>query len=144
MMRIIFFCLAACLLFLSSFHSFPGDENLPKTITRTLDQAKGKTVENTVILIDCYTSREDIIQTCNFLAKENVQLTFSSLIIGKTFLGLVGKQRIRIAEGMIKLPNGSSQSFKAGGITAFRVIKIQYSNDPILQTSQIEMVEVKG
>jgi hypothetical protein len=99
-------------------------------------------VEKTVILLDGNTSREELIQTCSFLAKENVQLTFDKLTIGKSFLGLIGKQRIRIAEGMIKLANGSSQRFKAGGATGFRFIKIQYLNNILPESSQIEMIEI--
>ncbi|HZH36276.1 MAG TPA: hypothetical protein VEX65_03320 [Flavisolibacter sp.] len=132
----------ACLIFLSSFMSKPGDEKLPKTITRISTLVEGKNVEKTVILLDGNTSREELIQTCNFLAKENVQLTFDKLTIGKSFLGLIGKQRIRIAEGMIKLANGSSQRFKAGGATGFRFIKIQYLTNILPESSQIEMIEI--
>jgi hypothetical protein len=131
-----------CLILLSSFTSKPGDEKLPKTITRVSTLVEGKNVEKTVILLDGNTSREELIQTCNFLAKENVQLTFDKLTIGKSFLGLIGKQRIRIAEGMIKLANGSSQRFKAGGATGFRFIKIQYLNNILPESSQIEMIEI--
>jgi hypothetical protein len=129
------------IIFLSSFISKPVDEKQPKTITRTSSLVNGKEVETTLIKLDRNTSREDLIHTCNFLAKENVQLTFDKLTIGKSFLGLVGKQRIRIAEGEIKLPNGSSQRFKAGGITSFRFLKIQYSNNAATESSQIEMIE---
>jgi len=99
-------------------------------------------VEKTVILLDGKTSREDLIHTCGFLANENVQLTFDKLIIGKSFLGLIGKKRIRIAEGKIKLSNGLSQSFKAGGATSFKYIKIQYSNIVAIKSAQIEMIEI--
>jgi hypothetical protein len=132
------------LIVLSSFTSNPASENLPKTITKTTTFIDGKKVEKTVILLDGSTSREDIIHTCNFLAKENVQLTFDKLSIGKSFLGLIGKQRIRIAEGIIKLSNGSSQKFKAGGATSFRFIKIQYSSYPLPELSRIEMIEIVG
>ena len=130
------------MMLLSSFISRPSDEKLPKTITKTSITVNGKKVEKTAILLDKSTSREDLIHTCNFLAQENVQLTFDKLTIGKSFLGLVGKQRIRIAEGMIKLANGSSQRFKAGGATGFRSIKIQYANHMLPASSQIEMIEV--
>jgi hypothetical protein len=132
------------LIVLSSFISSPTNENLPKTLTRNSTLIDGKKVERTVILLNGNTSREDVIHTCNFLAKENVQLTFEKLSIGRSFLGLIGKQRIRIAEGKIKLPNGSSQKFKAGGVTSFRFIKIQYMNNSLPELSGIEMIESVG
>jgi hypothetical protein len=127
---------------LSSFISKPNDEKQPKTITRTSTLVDGKKVEKTVILLDGNTSREDLIHTCSFLAQENVQLTFDKLTIGKRFLGIVGKQRIRMAEGKIKLANGSSQRFKAGGATSFKFIKIEYTNNLSMESSQIEMIEI--
>lgn len=130
------------LIVLSSFASGPANEKLPKTITKITTLIDGKKVDKTVILLDGSTSREDLIHTCNFLAKENVQLTFDKLSIGKSFMGLLGKQRIRMAEGMIKLSNGSSQRFKAGGATSFRSIKIQYLSNPLPESSQIEMIEI--
>lgn len=142
-MRKDFFLMAlGCMIFLNSFISRPDDGKLPKTITKTSTTINGKKVEKTAILLDGRTSREDLIHTCQFLAQENIQLTFAKLTIGKSFLGLVGKQRIRIAEGMITLSNGSSQRFKAGGATGFRSLKIQYSNHVLPESSQIEMIEV--
>lgn len=137
-----FFFAFGFVFFFSSFFSIPNNEKQPKTVTKTSTLIDGKKVETTVVLLDGNTSREDLIQTCNFLAKEQVQLTFDKLTIGKSFLGLIGKQRIRIAEGKIKLLNGSSQNFKAGGATSFKFIKIQYSNNVSVNVSQIEMIEI--
>jgi len=120
----------------------PNDEKQPNTIPRTSMFINGTKVEKTVILLDGKTSREDLVHTCNFLAHEYVQLTFDKLIIGKSFLGLIGKNRIRIAEGKIKLSNGLSESFKAGGATSFKLIKIQYSNNETKQSSQIDIIEI--
>jgi hypothetical protein len=131
-----------CFFFLSSFVNPFSDSSQPKTITRTTSLVNGKEIEKTIILLDGTTSREDLIKTCNFLAQENVQLTFDKLSIGKSFLGLVGRSRIRIAEGQIKLADGSLQEFKAGGPFSFKYIKIQYTNDVALNTSQIEMIEI--
>ena len=139
-----FFFAFACVLFFSSFISKPADENKPKTITKSATLVDGKKVEKTIILLDGSTSREDLIHTCNYLAQENVQLTFEKLTIGRSFLGLVGKQRIRIAEGKIQLPNGASQSFKGGGVTSFKSIKIQYSNNLSKAASTIEMIEISN
>ncbi len=75
-----------------------SDEKQPKTITRTSTLVGGTKVEKSIILLDGSTSREDVIHTCSFLAQEDVQLTFDKLTIGKSFLGLLGKQRIRIAK----------------------------------------------
>ena len=130
------------LFFLSSFTNNNTHGKQPASITRTTKLVNGNEVEKTVILLDRNTSREDVIYTCGFLANENVQLTFDKLIIGKSFLGLVGKNRIRVAEGTIKLSNGSSQTFKAGGAFSFKTIKIQYSNTVATKSSQIEMVEI--
>ena len=130
------------LIVLSSFASSLPNEFLPKTITRNATLVDGKKVERTVILLDGSTSREDVIQTCNFLAKENVQLNFDKLSIGKSFLGLFGKQRLQIVEGKITLPNGASQSFKAGGPASFKFLKIQYVSNPVPESSQIEMIEI--
>ncbi|HEX2536119.1 MAG TPA: hypothetical protein VHK69_20405 [Chitinophagaceae bacterium] len=131
-----------CLLFFCSFASRPDNEKQPGTITRTEALVDGKKLEKTVILLDGSTSREDLIHTCQFLAGENVQLTFDKLSIGRSFLGLAGKQRIRVAEGTIRLANGAAQSFKAGGITSFRFIKIQYTKDLAGETAQLEMIEI--
>lgn len=142
MRKKLFFFTLGIVFILSSFISKPGGEKQPKTITRTSMQVNGKEVKKTVILLDGNTSREDLIQTCSFLAHENVQLTFNKLTIGKSFLGLIGKNRIRIAEGKLELSNGTSQRFKAGGATSFKFIKIQYSDNAVTESSQIEMIEV--
>lgn len=139
-----YFIISLCLVLLTSFGSRPNNDSLPKTLTRTSALVDGRIVETTVILLDGNTSREELIYTCNFLAKENVQLIFDKLSIGRSFLGLVGKQRIRVAEGMIQLPNGKSQRFKAGGITSFRYLKIQYVKSEAPEQSRIEMVEKVG
>ena len=131
-----------CVFFLSSFVSTGTHEKHPNTITRVSNLVDGKKIETTIILLDGTTSREDLIATCSFLAKENVQLTFDKLAIGRSFLGIIGKQRIRIAEGQVRLPDGSSQSFKAGGIASFRSIKIQYSSDASSHSSKIQMIEI--
>ena len=124
-MRIIIFLLALkSMLFLHSFNYKFSHQKLPGTITKTSILIEGNELKRTVIKLDKNTSREDLISTCSFLAKENVQLTFDKLIIGKSFLGLIGKQRIRIAEGKIQLSNGVSQNFKAGGITSCKFLKI--------------------
>ena len=142
-MRIIIFLLALIsMLFLHSFNYKFSHQKLPGAITKTSILIEGNQLERTVIKLDKNTSREDLISTCSFLAKENVQLTFDKLIIGKSFLGLIGKQRIRIAEGKIQLSNGVSQKFKAGGITSFNFIKIQYLNSVATKYSIIEMIEI--
>lgn len=138
----LFLFTCGCVFFLSSFISAPSNETQPKTITRTSILVNGRKVEKTVILLDGSTSQEDLIRTCSFLAQENVQLTFDKLTIGKSFLGLIGKQRIRAAEGKVRLANGSSQSFKAGGPTSFKYLKIQYSTNQSIESSQIEMIEI--
>ncbi|WP_162056510.1 hypothetical protein [Pontibacter pamirensis] len=110
-------------------------------MTRTTEVINGDKVEKTVILLDGNTSREDVIHTCNFLAAEDVQLTFDKLVIGKSMLGLVGKSRIRFAEGKIELPDGSSEKFTAGGAASFRFIRIQYSINTATNSVQIDMLE---
>ena len=139
--KLLFLFAFGSIFFLSSFNDKSKDEKRPDTITRTLSFINGDQVEKTIILIDGNTSREDLIHTCAFLAQENVQLTFEKIIIGRSFLGLVGKNRIRIADGKIELSNGLSQSFKAGGATSFKFIKIQYSNT-LTAKSKIEMIEI--
>ncbi len=139
--KILLFALTS-VLFLSSFITRINNEKQPNTITRSLTVINGNEVEKTLILFDGNTSREDVIHTCGFLAHENVQLTFDKLIIGKSFLGIIGKKRIRIAEGKITLYNGLSQTFKAGGATSFKFIKIQYSINTVNKLPQIEMVEI--
>lgn len=142
-MKNVFRCaILLSLVFLSSFTVQPVDGKLPGTITRTTALVDGKTRETTVIQLDGSTSREELIHTCNYLAKEGVQLTFGKLVIGRSFLGLVGKPRIRIAEGKIVLANGTTQSFKAGGVTAFRVLRIQYASLVTTDASRIEMIEI--
>ena len=130
------------ILTLSSFKVQDSHEKTPRTISRTLTVVDGLEVEKTVVLIDGTTTSEDIIQTCTFLAKENVELTFDMLSIGKRFFGILGKNRIRKAEGKIKLPDNSSEKFKAGGLTNFKYIRIQYARIKVLNQTQIEMIEI--
>jgi hypothetical protein len=124
---------------LTSF--IPIAKGLPNTIQRTTSIMDGVTIEKTVIEFDKTTSRDDVISTCTFLSKENVQLTFDKLIIGKSFFGVIGKSRIRIAEGKIRLSDGTTQSFKVGGLTNFRSLKIQYSTNLQSKKNRIDMIE---
>ncbi|MEM9722404.1 MAG: hypothetical protein AAGA10_24265 [Bacteroidota bacterium] len=128
---------------LNSFN-FPS-ENLeyPSLITRnTKTNSLGEQVVQTEILIDKAATREDLIHTCQFLAKENVALTFESLNIRKSFLGLFGKSRIINAKGKIKLPNDSMEEFEVGGTFGFRFIKITFSENTNTRDYYINMVEV--
>ena len=105
-----------------------GNEN-PASITRsTTVGGNGKEVVKTEILLDKTTTREDLIHTCKFLAKEDVQLTFELLDIRKSFFGIVGKQRIAYAKGKIELPDGSVEQFEAG-----RAISFQFYQDYLLK-----------
>ena len=69
-------------------------------------------------------------------------MTFDKLSIGKSFLGLIGKQRILLAEGKITLSDGLSQKFKAGEAASFRSIKIQYASNQLNEPPRIVMVEI--
>jgi hypothetical protein len=70
-----------------------------------------------------------------------VSLTFEGLQIGRSFLGLAGKRRIRDVNGEIRLPNGSRQKFKAGGIFNFKYVKITYIQVDNTEEYIISMVE---
>ena len=119
-----------------------GNEN-PASITRsTTVGGNGKEVVKTEILLDKTTTREDLIHTCKFLAKEEVQLTFELLDIRKAFFGIVGKQRIAYAKGKIELPDGSVEQFEAGGAISFQSIKITYSKGEETNNYSINMVEI--
>lgn len=133
-MKNLFLFTTVGILLLCSFIYKSNDEQLPKPITRTSAVVNGNRIIRTVILLDKSTSREELISTCKFLAHENVQLTFDKLEIGRN--------RIRTAQGNIKLPNGQSQNFKAGGVLSFKFIKIQYSNTIETKSSQIDMIEI--
>ena len=126
---------------LSGFTPIKKNEKLPKTIERTTTAVNGFNFEKTIIEFNKTTSREDVIHTCAFLSKEDVQLTFSKLTIGKSFLGIIGQSRIRNAEGKIELSDGSTQSFKVGGVSSFKSLKIQYSKNTGTKVSKIEMIE---
>jgi hypothetical protein len=101
----------------------------------------GVTLQHTIIEFNKSTSREDVIETCAFLSKENVQLTFEELTIGKSLFGIMGKTRIKRAKGKIQLSDGSTQFFKVGGISNFKFLKIQYSIDLNTNVSMIGMIE---
>jgi hypothetical protein len=139
-MKPLFLISITSIFILSSFRIQPSEE-FPKTISRNISSVNGNNIQRTVIELNGNTSREDIIQTCTFLAKEDVQLTFENLEIGKCFLGIMGKTRIRNAEGKIQLADGSSQNFKAGGAFGFRYLKIQYSKNLTTGSFQMEMIE---
>lgn len=142
-MKNLFLLFALGLLFtLTSFSFTRNNDKMPRTITRTSEVINGNKVERTIILLDGTTSREDLIHTCNYLAAEKVQLTFNRLVIGKSLLGLIGKSRIRIAEGKIELPDGSSEKFKAGGVTSFNFIRIQYVHNTKTKLPKMEMIEI--
>ena len=126
---------------LCSFTLIDLNVSFPKTISRTTITENGMTFEKTIIEFNKNTSREDVIETCAFLSKENVELTFEKLTIGKSFLGIMGKTRIKSATGKIQLADGSTQSFKVGGISNFKSLKIQYSIDINTKKTKIEMIE---
>lgn len=128
-------------LIFSSFTVKITEDKTPNTITRTTVWVDGKSIEKTLILFDGKTSREAVIHTCSYLAKENIQLTFDRLVIGKSVMGVVGKSRIRIASGKITFPNGSSQSFNVGGPLSFRSLKIQYATPDNSLSPTLEMIE---
>jgi hypothetical protein len=139
-MKTLFHISIISLLLLSSFN-IGFLVKFPKTITRYITTENGVKIQRTVIELNGETSREDLIQTCTFLAKEDVQLTFEKLEIGKSFFGLFGKSRITLAQGKIQLLNGSFKTFKAGGPLAFNTLKLQYSENLTSGSYQIEMVE---
>lgn len=106
---------------LSSFAGSVGKNLKPETITRTTEQTReGKLIRKTQVLFDKTTSREELIATCSRLSQENVQLTFEQVSIRKSFLGLLGRNRIAYAKGQIQLPNGSKEVFEAGGLFNFK------------------------
>ncbi|MEM6841186.1 MAG: hypothetical protein AAF632_03085 [Bacteroidota bacterium] len=115
----------------------------PMSITRTSRaNAVGDEIITTEILLDENTSREDLIHICRFLGNEGVQLTFDSLNIRRSFLGILGKKRIAQATGKIVLPNGISEEFQAGGTLSFRSIKITYFQNTTSNDSAINMIEI--
>lgn len=139
-MKPLFLVCITSLFILISFR-IPPSEEFPKTISRNISSENGNNIQRTVIELNGDTSREHIIQTCTFLANEDVQLTFENLEIGKSFLGIIGKTRIRNIEGRIQLADGSFQNFKAGGSFGFRYLKIQYSKNLTTGSFQMEMIE---
>ncbi|WKN42167.1 hypothetical protein [Tunicatimonas pelagia] len=115
----------------------------PVPISRTAKiNASGDQIITTEILLDENTSREDLIHTCRFLAKEEVELTFESLNIRRSFLGIFGKKRIAQATGKIELPNGISEAFQVGGAISFQSIQITYSQDLATNTFAINTIEI--
>ncbi|NOT74899.1 MAG: hypothetical protein HOP08_08205 [Cyclobacteriaceae bacterium] len=115
----------------------------PRPVTRTSIMDKnGNGVIRTQILFNRTTSREEVISTCTFLAKENTQLTFDRLEIGKSVFGVFGRNRLKYLSGSIELPDGSIQKFKAGGVFAFHSVKIIYSNQMDSKSFLIEMIEI--
>ncbi|MGB3588321.1 MAG: hypothetical protein WBA23_17355 [Tunicatimonas sp.] len=113
----------------------------PAPITRTV---KANSIITTEILRDKTTSREDLIHACKFLADEGVQLTFESLNIRRSFLGVLGKKRISQAKGKVELPNSSNEAFEAGDAISFHSIKITYTQNTTTNTFAINMVEIEG
>lgn len=137
----ILFATISVLLF-SSFASNPDHKGQHQPITRTSKIENGSHVMETIILFDKHTSSDNVIGVCTTLAKENVQLTFDKLTIGRGLFGLLGKNRIRTMEGKIELPNGQSQKFQAGGPFGFRYVKIIYATNTENKSSIIEMIEI--
>jgi hypothetical protein len=119
------------------------DEQYPKTIKREDTIIGNFDAQRTIIKLDGNTTREEVIETCSFLASENVLLTFDKLVIGRSFLGVIGKKRIRKVAGQISFLTGLSQNFKAGGLTGFKYLKIQYTTTRKQGYTQIEMIEKK-
>ncbi len=113
------------------------------TLSRTIEtNSEGQEVVRTQILLNRKTSRETLIAACISLGKEQVQLTFDSLVIRKSFLGLLGKPRITYAKGQIQLPNGSTETFEAGGIFNFKSVKIAYSQVSHTDQYYINTIEI--
>ncbi len=128
---------------LSSFTVRQGGSADHKTITRTIEKnSAGKEIIKTQILFDKTTSREAVIAACSKLSKEQVQLTFDQLSIRKSFLGLLGKNRIAYTKGRLQLPNGLSERFEAGGNFNFRFIKLIYTQESQTGNYTLNMVEI--
>ncbi|MGD1893639.1 MAG: hypothetical protein ACFB15_23980 [Cyclobacteriaceae bacterium] len=127
----------------SQFVSANDISKSPTPITRTSEvNTVSEEIITTEILLNENTSREDLIHTCRFLAEEEVELTFESLKIRRSFLGILGKKRIAQATGKIALPNGTSEEFKAGGTLSFHSIKIAYSQNTADNNFIINMIEI--
>ncbi|MEM9325359.1 MAG: hypothetical protein AAGA85_06875 [Bacteroidota bacterium] len=135
-----------CAVVLAAFTGFQSPEaslDDPSTISRSfLVSDTGERFTRTEILIDKTTSREDLIHTCKFLAREDVQLTFDQLEIRRWFFGLLGRSRITLANGRIEFQDGFSQDFNAGGIMGFRSIRIVYSENADTEDVFLNTVEV--
>lgn len=128
---------------LTSFVNVTAPVTLPATVTRTTTFVNDNEVERTIVSFNKHTSREAVIETCRFLAGENVQLTFDKLTIGRRGMQVFSrKNHIVFAEGNIALSNGRSEHFKAGGITGIKLFRIQYTNNATDKKSQIEMIEI--
>ncbi len=128
---------------LSSFTVRKSGSAEHKTITRTIEKnSAGKEIIKTQIFFDKTTSREAVIDACSKLSKEQVQLTFDQLSIRKSFLGLLGKNRIAYAKGKLHLPNGLAERFEAGGTFNFRFIKLIYTQESQTGNYTLNMVEI--
>ncbi|SHF64405.1 hypothetical protein SAMN05444008_110163 [Cnuella takakiae] len=118
----------------------PPEDHLPKSITRSQFTQNNRSLIRTVVQLDKNTTAQDVIQACNFLAAEGVTLRFSTLKIGRSFVGIAGKKRILVANGELFLPGGKSQQFNAGGLLGFRYLSLQYVTDAEGKSAMIEMI----
>ncbi len=130
---------------LMTFSSFSTRESKHAThavITRTVERNQDKELIKTEIVLNGKTTREELIEACASLSKENVALTFDLLSIRKRVLGFFGKSRIAYAKGKIQLPDGSTEEFKAGGLFNFKYIRITYTQVANTNEYTINLVEV--
>lgn len=127
---------------LTAYADSPFKTGEPASLKRSYSKNReGKDIIITEITLDKHTSREALIETCTSLRKENTDLTFEFVKIGRSFLGIAGKRRILDLSGTIQLPNGIRENFKAGGIFNFRYVKITYTQ--VISTGEytLSMVE---
>jgi hypothetical protein len=101
----------------------------------------GRSVPIMIFYLDRHSTSQDVINACNWLAKQDVQLTFHELEVGRLF-GVIGKHRIRKISGEITLPNGETKKFSAGGWNAFRMLRIQFCLGKSAWGQRVEMIEV--
>jgi hypothetical protein len=137
---------AAIICMLMALCSFSAPDKKSKNhfpVVKTYEKnAAGEEVIKTQITLDKHTSREALIETCGLLSKEEVALTFESLSIRKSFLGIAGKNRIATLKGQIKLPDGKIEKFAAGGLFNFQLVRIIYIQIKDTDKYTISMVEV--